>query len=155
MVFTTTFNNISVISWQSVLLMEETGVLEKTTDLPWVTDKLDQLMLYQVNLAMSEIQTHNFSGNMHCCTGSCNPMTITTTQICKWMISDHIMYSKFFFFNLILVFISNLYSNPLISLKDIVSINRLSDTENYFVSVTSTITFMMLSITTKTSVQNV
>ena len=27
MVFNTTFNNISVISWQSVLLMEETGVL--------------------------------------------------------------------------------------------------------------------------------
>ena len=25
MVFNTTFNNISVISWQSVLLMEETG----------------------------------------------------------------------------------------------------------------------------------
>jgi hypothetical protein len=27
MVFNTTFNNISVISWQSVLLMEETGLL--------------------------------------------------------------------------------------------------------------------------------
>jgi hypothetical protein len=26
MLFNTTFNNISVISWQSVLLMEETGV---------------------------------------------------------------------------------------------------------------------------------
>jgi len=26
MVFNATFNNISVISWQSVLLMEETGV---------------------------------------------------------------------------------------------------------------------------------
>jgi hypothetical protein len=26
MVFNTTFNNISVISWQSVLLLEETGV---------------------------------------------------------------------------------------------------------------------------------
>jgi len=33
MVFNTTFNNISVISWQSVLLVEETGVPEKTTDL--------------------------------------------------------------------------------------------------------------------------
>jgi hypothetical protein len=27
MVFNATFNNISVISWQSVLLVEETGVL--------------------------------------------------------------------------------------------------------------------------------
>jgi hypothetical protein len=35
MVFNTTFNNISVVSWQSVLLVEETGVSEKkTTELP-------------------------------------------------------------------------------------------------------------------------
>jgi hypothetical protein len=30
MVFNATFNNISVISWQSVLLVEKTGVPEKT-----------------------------------------------------------------------------------------------------------------------------
>jgi hypothetical protein len=29
MVFNTTFNNIPVISWQSVLLVEETGVPEE------------------------------------------------------------------------------------------------------------------------------
>jgi hypothetical protein len=29
MVFNATFNNISVISWQSVLLVEETGVPEE------------------------------------------------------------------------------------------------------------------------------
>ena len=29
MVFNATFNNISVITWQSVLLMEETGVPEE------------------------------------------------------------------------------------------------------------------------------
>jgi hypothetical protein len=35
MVFNTTFNNISVVSWQSVLLVEETGVSEKKpTELP-------------------------------------------------------------------------------------------------------------------------
>ena len=34
MVFNATFNNISVISWRSVLLVEETGVPEnKTTNL--------------------------------------------------------------------------------------------------------------------------
>ena len=34
MVFNATFNNISVLSWRSVLLVEElTEVLEKTTDL--------------------------------------------------------------------------------------------------------------------------
>jgi hypothetical protein len=40
--FNATFNNISVISWQSVLLVEDTRVLEKTTDLPQFTDKFYQ-----------------------------------------------------------------------------------------------------------------
>ena len=39
MVFNATFNNISVISWQSVLVVGETRVPEKTTNLPQVTDK--------------------------------------------------------------------------------------------------------------------
>jgi hypothetical protein len=40
MVFDSTFNNISFILWWSVLLVEETGEPEKTTDLSQVTDKL-------------------------------------------------------------------------------------------------------------------
>jgi len=40
MVFNSTFNNISVIWWRSVLLVEKTGVPEKTTDLSQVTDTL-------------------------------------------------------------------------------------------------------------------
>jgi hypothetical protein len=35
-----TFNNISVISWQSVLLVEETGEPGENHDLLQVTDKL-------------------------------------------------------------------------------------------------------------------
>jgi hypothetical protein len=40
MVVNATFNNNSVISWWSVLLVEETGVPGKTTDMPQITDKL-------------------------------------------------------------------------------------------------------------------
>ena len=40
MVFNATFNNISVILWWSVLLVEETGGPGETTDLMQVTDKL-------------------------------------------------------------------------------------------------------------------
>ena len=59
MAFQDTFNNISVISWQSVLLLEEPKYPEKTTD------KLYHIMLYQVHLATNRIQTHNVSSDRH------------------------------------------------------------------------------------------
>jgi hypothetical protein len=43
MVFNATFNNISVIWWRSALLVEETGVLQKTTNQSQVTDKLHHI----------------------------------------------------------------------------------------------------------------
>jgi hypothetical protein len=61
MVFNATFNNISVISWQSVLLVEETGgpgENHRPVTSHWLT-----LSHNVVHLALIKIQTHNISGN--------------------------------------------------------------------------------------------
>jgi ribonuclease HIII len=74
MVFNATFNNISVILWQSVLLVEETGKKH--------TDKLYHILLNQEHLTMSRIRTH-FVVMGTDCIGSCksNYHTIKTTMV--------------------------------------------------------------------------
>ena len=45
MLFNATFNNISIILWWSVLLVEETGVTGKTINLSQITDKFYHIKL--------------------------------------------------------------------------------------------------------------
>jgi hypothetical protein len=76
MVFNATFNNISVISWRSVLLVEETG--GPGENLSQVTDKLYHIMLYTSPWSRFELTTSVVIGTD--CIGSCksNYHTITT-----------------------------------------------------------------------------
>ena len=79
MVFNATFNNISVISWQSVLLVEETGGPGENHWPSQVTDKLYHIMLYTSPLSKFELTTSVVIGTD--CIGSCksNYHTIMAT----------------------------------------------------------------------------
>ena len=82
MVFNATFNNISVISWWSVLSVEETdGHGENHQNLSQVTDKLYHIMLYTMSWSRFELKTSVVIGID--CIGSCksNYRTIMATTV--------------------------------------------------------------------------
>jgi hypothetical protein len=65
MVFKANFNNISVISWLSVLLVEETGVLEENHRPVASHRHTVSHNIVSSTHHLSDIRTHNFSGDRH------------------------------------------------------------------------------------------
>jgi uncharacterized membrane protein len=64
-VFNATFNNISVLSWWSVLLVEETGVPGENH---WPAASHPQALSHNVVSSapcLSGVRTHNVSGDRH------------------------------------------------------------------------------------------
>jgi hypothetical protein len=67
----------------SVLFVEETREsLEKTTDLPQVTVKLDHIMLNRVHFVIDRVRTHNFLVIGTDCTGRYKSM-LHVRQYCS------------------------------------------------------------------------
>jgi hypothetical protein len=65
LVFNATFNNISVISWRSVLLVEETGVLgENHRPVGSHRQTLSHTIVSSTS-RLRGIITHNVSGDIH------------------------------------------------------------------------------------------
>jgi hypothetical protein len=57
------FDNISAILWQSVILLEATRVLGKVTDLPQVR-QVHNIRLYHIHLVMIRNLPHDFIGDI-------------------------------------------------------------------------------------------
>jgi len=83
MVFNAIFNNILVISWRSVLLVEEIGVAgENNRHAACVTDKLYHIILYRVHRTCAGFELTTLAVIRTDCTDICksNYQTIMTTR---------------------------------------------------------------------------
>jgi hypothetical protein len=97
MVFNVTFNNISVISLRSVLLVKETEYREKTTDLSQITNTLYHIILYRGQLPWTGFEPTTYVVLGTDCIVSCKyNYAITTTKAPPSIIC---LYNNFFYWN--------------------------------------------------------
>jgi len=82
MVFNATFNNISVVSWRSVLLVEETGGPGENHQ-P-VASHWQTLSHNVVHLVLIEVRTHNISDCICSCKSNYHTITATTAPGGYW-----------------------------------------------------------------------
>jgi hypothetical protein len=82
MVFNATFNNISVISWRPVLLVEETGLLGENHRPVAIHRKVYHIMLYRVHLVWAgfELTTLYIAAIRTYCIDSCKSTTIRSRR---------------------------------------------------------------------------
>jgi len=96
MVFNATFNNISVISWQSVLLMEGTGGSEENNQHVASHWQLYHIKLYTSPCSRFELTTSVVIGTDYIGSCKCNYHTITATTVplrhwCSILYVDYVM----------------------------------------------------------------
>jgi hypothetical protein len=97
MVFDTTFNNILVISWRSVLLVGETGVPgenPRPVASHWQTLSHNAVHLVLIKIRIKKIAIQNWKYAKRCLSTSTNTTVVYWTYLCSYKYYMTVVYTK-------------------------------------------------------------